>query len=92
MIVGLLAAVAASAVTLLIVQARMRSHAKAGLVGRTIEVHTRDDQSMRGILHAEHADQLTFRETVYLQPGGDEIIKGVVHVPRDNVAWMREPQ
>lgn len=62
------------------------------LATRTIELHTRrpDDQSLRGVLIAQHADRVTLREVVYLHQSGDRGVAGVVHIPVGNIAWMRE--
>lgn len=64
------------------------------LVGRTIELHTRrpDDQTIRGVLVAQHSDRWTFDQAVYRHSSGDQPIKDrVVHVPVANIAWYGEP-
>lgn len=62
------------------------------LRGRTVVVHTRrpDDQSLRGVLVAEHADRLTLRDVVYLHATGDRETGGLVHVPLASISWMQE--
>lgn len=60
------------------------------LYGRSVVVSTRrpDDQSIRGVLVAQHSDRVTLREAIYLP--GDKAIDGLVHVPVANVAFVQE--
>jgi hypothetical protein len=62
------------------------------LAERTLIVHTRrpDDQSLRGVLVAQHADRLTLREVAYLHAGGTKETHGLVHVPLSSISWMQE--
>lgn len=62
------------------------------LVARTVVVHTRkpDDQTIRGILTARHADRITLAEAAYLHGRNEQALGGIVHVPVDNVAWIQE--
>lgn len=62
------------------------------LAGRTVVVHTRrpDDQTLRGVLVAQHADRLTLREAVYVHASGEQPAGGLVHVPTEAVAWIQE--
>jgi hypothetical protein len=91
----IIAVVAIAAIAALATVA-IRSQTAPGppLVGRTIEVHTRrpDDQTIRGILVAQHSDRWTFEQAVYRHTSGDAPIKDrVVHVPVANIAWYGEP-
>lgn len=62
------------------------------LAGKTIVVNTRrpDDQSIRGILVARHADQVTLREVIYIHQSGDQPAAGLVHIPIEAISWMQE--
>lgn len=64
---------------------------KRSLVKRTVIVHTKDGQSVRGVLCAHHSDRLTLTEAFYLTDKQAELpIDGLAHVPRSNVAWIQE--
>lgn len=61
------------------------------LVKKTVIVHTKDGQSVRGALYAQHADRVTLTQAVYLQDKQPELpIDGLAHVPCGNVAWIQE--
>lgn len=64
------------------------------LVGRTVVVHTRrpDDQSVRGVLVAHHADRLVLRDAVYLHATGTQAADGLVHIPLLTMSTMQEIQ
>lgn len=64
---------------------------RSSLVKRTVIVHTKDGQSVRGALYAQHADRVTLTQAVYLQDNQPELpIDGLAHVPNGNVAWIQE--
>lgn len=72
---------------------RSRLSPAPSLAGRTVVIHTRrpDDQSIRGVMVAQHADRWTLREAVYLGAGGNEhSVGGLTHVPVVNIAWAQE--
>lgn len=56
---------------------------------RTVVVHTRDDQSIRGVLTEAYHDCLVLAEPRYLGEAKAEEIKGSAVVPRENVAWLQ---
>jgi hypothetical protein len=63
------------------------------LTGKTLVIHTKkpDDQSIRGVLQAQHADRVTLREAVYLHKGGTSpVMGGLVHIPLSAISWMQE--
>lgn len=63
------------------------------LVGRTVVVHTRrpDDQSIRGVLAAHHADRLVLQDAIYMQVGAPgAAADGLVNVPMASVSTMQE--
>lgn len=62
------------------------------LTARTVIVNTRrpDDQTIRGVLVAQHADRLTLRDVVYLHGSAERAVDGIVHVPAANVAFVQE--
>lgn len=89
----LLTVVALGAIAGLAVVAMRSQRAPAPtLVGRTVIVHTRrpDDQSIRGVLTAEHADRLTLRDVQYISADGNHDVADLAHIPTANVAWMQE--
>jgi hypothetical protein len=64
------------------------------LAGRTVEVHTKrpDDQTIRGVLVAQHADRWGLTDAVYRHASGDQpIADPIVWIPAGNVAWFSEP-
>jgi hypothetical protein len=63
------------------------------LAGKTLVIHTKkpDDQSIRGVLVAEHADRISLREACYLHKGSvSPAMGGLVHVPLRSISWMQE--
>ena len=92
----ILAALVAFAAIAALAFVALRSQATNGpkLAGRTVELHTKrpDDQTIRGVLVARHADRWTLEQAVYRHSSGDQPIGDpVVHVPADNIAWFTEP-
>lgn len=86
-----LAVALALAVTALVVLAR-RHMPGPPLSGRTVVVNTRrpDDQTIKGILHAQYADRWTLRNAVAVTPVGEKPLGGVQHIPVANIAWIQE--
>jgi hypothetical protein len=60
------------------------------LLSKTVVVHTRDEQSIRGALYAQHADRVTLREAIYLHGEDRQPVEGLVHVPVTSISWMQE--
>jgi uncharacterized membrane protein len=85
-------AVLASVVGVVSVAVRSRVLPGPSLAGQTVVVHTRrpDDQSIRGILVAQHADRLILQEAVYLDPEGEVAAEGLIHIPVLAVSSMQE--
>jgi hypothetical protein len=66
-------------------------HGASRLLAKTVTVHTRDDQSIRGVLTQQYADMLTLEQAAYLAPGGTRHnFNGPAHIPLSNVAWLEE--
>jgi hypothetical protein len=91
-LVALVALAAVGALTYI----ALRSQLTPGpsLVGKTVEVHTKrpDDQTIRGVLVAQHADRWGLTEAVYRHASGDKpIADPIVWVPKENLAWCSEP-
>jgi hypothetical protein len=86
--------VVAFAALLILAVLAARSQLAAGppLSGRTIVIHTRkpDDLTLRGILHAQHADRWTLRDAVVVTAAGDRPAGGLQHVPVANISWAQE--
>ena len=64
----------------------------ARLVGETIVVHTQkpDDQSIRGVVVAEHADRLVLRDAIILVAEDvQHAIPGMSEIPRDSISWWQ---
>lgn len=78
---------------LVAVTVQARSTPGPALTGRTLVVQTRDGQTIRGLLVAQHADRLTLREALYERTeseGGSIEIGGLAHIPVPIIAWMQE--
>jgi hypothetical protein len=62
------------------------------LVGKTVVINTRkpDDQTIRGVLHGQHADRWTLREAVYVPVAASSRPTNLVHVPTANIAFVQE--
>lgn len=66
------------------------------LESRTVVVHTRDDQSIRGVLVKEYADCVALEAAVYIRQGQlarDERrtvnLDGRALIPAANIAWFQ---
>lgn len=71
---------------------RVAAHVAPSLVAQTVVIQTRDDQTIRGVLVAEHVDRLYLEQAVYVEsPKQQSSIGGLTIVPRANVAWMQIP-
>lgn len=63
------------------------------LVAKTVVVQTKrpDDQSVRGVVLAVHADRWTLTEAFYVTGGpGEHVIPGILHIPSDSIAFVQE--
>lgn len=60
-----------------------------GLRRRTVVIHTRDDQSIRGILIETYRDCLVLCEPQYLGEAKPAELKGNAVIPRENVAFLQ---
>lgn len=88
--VTLIAVAAIAGLVFLTVRARLMP--APSLVKRTVVVHTRrpDDQTIRGVLVAQHADRLILKEAVYMYGSGNQPIAGLAHIPVGSISWMQE--
>lgn len=88
--VSVLALAAVIALTLIAIRSTLSTGPT--LASKTVIVHTRrpDDQSLRGILVAQHADRITLSEVVHLYASGDQAVAGSVHIPLVNVSTIQE--
>jgi small nuclear ribonucleoprotein (snRNP)-like protein len=59
------------------------------LTRRTVVVHTRDGQSLRGVLVGAYRDCLVLSHAVYLAGEGEVNVDGEVAVPRQTVGWLQ---
>lgn len=59
------------------------------LVRSRVVVHTRDDQSIRGILTASYRDCFVLAEPQYLGEAQPSDLEGRAVILRDNVAWLQ---
>jgi hypothetical protein len=85
----------ASVAALATVAIRSQTAPGPALAGRTVEIHTKrpDDQTIRGILVAQHSDRWTLEQAIYRHSSGDQpIADNVVHVPTANISWYGEPK
>lgn len=83
---------AAAILALAAVAAQSRLAPGPSLEGKTLQVNTvrPDDQTFRGVCHAQHADRLTLREVVAVHPSGDRALGHLVHVPTLQISTMQE--
>lgn len=57
---------------------------------KTVVVHLRGGgHSFKGVLAAVHADCLVLRDAYVLEPDSQDILDGLVVVPRENVDFMQ---
>lgn len=89
--VVLLAAIVALLAVLLALTLRRPGQPKP-LAGRTVVVNTRrpDDQAVRGVLVAEHADRVTLAGAVYLDGAHGRPVDGLVHIPVATIAFIQQ--
>jgi hypothetical protein len=81
-----LAAIAALAV----ITSRSALASGPSLAARTMVVHTRDDKTIRGVLHAQHADRWTIRDAVLVTPMGEQPAGGLQHIPVANISFAQQ--
>lgn len=76
----------------IIFAARARVLPGPSLVGKTVVVNTRrpDDQSVRGVLVAQHADRLILRDAVFLHKTGSIDAGGFIHMPLLGISTVQE--
>lgn len=58
-------------------------------LGQRIVVHTRDDQSLRGVLTGVHTDVLVLDVAEHLGPTDAAPVEGRSVVPHSNFAWAQ---
>lgn len=63
---------------------------RRSLITKTVVVNTKDDQSIRGVLYAQHSDRLSLTQAVYIDGQSELPINGLTHVPLSNIAWIQE--
>lgn len=56
---------------------------------RKVLVHTRDNQTLEGVLEADAPDGLVLRAARFLEGDGQVPLAGEIFVPRENVAWLQ---
>lgn len=88
--VALIAAVVIVGAALLVVAARCMPSKPP--VGRRVTVNTKrpDDQTIHGVMLAQHTDVVVLVDATYVTSGGETPIPGRVRVPLANVAWLQE--
>jgi small nuclear ribonucleoprotein (snRNP)-like protein len=59
------------------------------LTRQRVIVHTRDDQSIRGVLKEVHPDCIVITAAQYLDKATTEDVSGTPVIPRENVAWLQ---
>lgn len=56
----------------------------------TVVLHTRDGQSIRGVLIRAYSDCVVLHHAAFLSPGGGETqVDGEVILPRPNLSWLQ---
>jgi hypothetical protein len=68
-----------------------RRDRSSSLVKRTLIVHTKDDQSLKGVLRYEHGHRYTLANAVYIRPDGrEQPVDGLIHILTSNLAFCQE--
>ena len=90
-LLALIAVLLAARLALQLIKEPLRSD---DLVKKSVVVTTRDDETLRGVLIAEHMDRWTLAQAFYRSstPEGprETPIDGVLHIPRSNIAYVQE--
>lgn len=79
----------AVAVGIMFVWGVLKAREPDPLMRRRVVVHTKDDQSIRGVLTATHRDCFVLAQPEYLQQAQPEHLPGEVLVLRSNVSWIQ---
>lgn len=56
---------------------------------RSVVLHLKDGQSLKGVLMAAYRDSLVLAHARYLAADGELPVDGEAVVPRDSVAWLQ---
>jgi hypothetical protein len=59
------------------------------LVRLRVIAHTKDDQSIRGVLVASHPDCIVLEAAEYLDEAKTESLSGTPVIPRSNLSWLQ---
>lgn len=80
-------------VAVVVYAVRARALPGPSLIGKTVVVNTRrpDDQTVRGVLVAHHADRLTLSDAVVVHGAGSSVaVTGLIHVPLIGISTVQE--
>lgn len=61
------------------------------LTGHTIVVNF-GEQTVRGIVLADHSDRITLTEALFVSAGAEHPAGGLVHIPRGQISSVQEPE
>lgn len=90
----LLIVCAAGVTALALLVGTVAAHGPRNAIGRgvPVTVHTRqpDDQTIHGVLVAEHDDRLLLEASRYVTTAGDQPIPDTVVVLKSNVSWIQQ--
>ena len=56
---------------------------------RSVALHLKDGQSLKGVLMATHRDTFVLAHARYLTADGELPVDGEAVVPRTNVSWLQ---
>jgi len=59
------------------------------LVRLRVIAHTKDDQSIRGVLQEVHRDCIVLSAAEYLGQAKTEALSGTPVIPRENLSWLQ---
>lgn len=59
------------------------------LILETVIVHTTHGPSVKGLKAAVHDDCIVLRDALILEPEAQELLDGLIVVPRDRVLFMQ---
>lgn len=88
-VIACLVAIAVVAVLVLRAPGQARSSVLDELEAHAVVLHTKDGQSLRGLLTLVRPDAFVLDNVEALNTSGAQPVKGPVLVPRANTAWFQ---
>lgn len=70
--------------------ARSLTKSAPPLVASTLVVNTKDDRTIRGVLHGQYSDRWTLRDASLVLPQGEQALGGLQHILVSNISFAQE--